>query len=90
MIKGKTNLSVLQGIRDAERGFGGGEEGERRVCTALPEPYFFLPSKNRAVFHPLLPPQLVLGRAAEFSSLFLEVTETLSMEKLAFSFAGSA
>ena len=86
----RTNPAVAWGIRDAERGFWGGKEGERRVCTALPEPYFFLPSKNRAVFHPLPPPQLVLGRAAEFSSLFLEVTETPSIEKPALSVAGSA
>lgn len=39
------------------------------------------------MFHPLPPPQLVLGRAAEFSSLFLEVTETRSIEKTAFSVA---
>lgn len=62
---------------------------ERQACTALPEPYFFLPSKNRAVFHPLPPPQLVPGRVAVFSSLFLEVAETPSIEKPAFSVAGS-
>lgn len=38
-----------------KRIFWGEEGGERRVCLAVPEPYFFLPSKNRLCSIPCRP-----------------------------------
>lgn len=84
MIKGKPTQLYCEALRDAEknllRGGGGREESLLSSATAL----FFPAFQEQAMFHPLPPPQLVLGRAAEFSSLFLEVTETRSIEKTAF------
>lgn len=84
MIKGKPTQLYCEALRDAEknllRGGGGREESLLSSARAL----FFPAFQEQAMFHPLPPPQLVLGRAAEFSSLFLEVTETRSIEKTAF------
>lgn len=80
VLKGKATQLYCEALRDAEENFLGREESLHSSARAL----FFPAFQEQAVFHPLPPPQLVLGRAAEFSSLFLEVTETTSIKKAAF------
>lgn len=90
MIKGKPTQLYCEALRDAERSLLGRGGGSKESLHSSARALFFPAFQEQAMFHPLPPPQLVLGRTAEFSSLFLEVTETTSIKKPAFSVALSA
>lgn len=87
MIKGKPIQLFCEALRDAEKNLLGRGGGREESLLSSARALFFPAFQEQAVFHPLPPPQLVLERAAEFSSLFLEATETRSIEKTAFSVA---
>lgn len=89
-IKGKPTQLYCEALRDAERSLLGRGGGSKESLHSSARALFFPAFQEQAMFHPLPPPQLVLGRTAEFSSLFLEVTETTSIKKPAFSVALSA
>lgn len=87
MIKGKPSQLYCEALRDAEKSLLGRGGGSKESLHSSARALFFPAFQEQAMFHPLPPPQLVLGRTAEFSSLFLEVTETTSIKKPTFSVA---